>query len=130
MRTIQNRKKKGRHHGPAANTEHRAHEAVTALRRGDTDPDFCIQHINTYLTEHPGDGHRRLRTTAEEITELVERYYLRSAKTWLVCLRNGNTDSAHGAKQLREDLARARKTLADIGTSEKQLASFLSVQTA
>jgi hypothetical protein len=64
-------------------------------------------------------------TSEEELAQLLIDGYVAEAKMWLGFARNRNDESESSVSYCREYVAKAGKTLSDIGTSEEEISALL-----
>lgn len=100
-----------------------ARECLVELRQGTRNGWVLVQKMRQYISDG-GICLRDLGTNTEEICALVEEGAKIRAFTLLRELREEGWDKAEFVSVIRESVAEANCSLADIGTSEQELASF------
>ena len=103
-----------------------AYKWLDFLRNGADQYDSFIE----YVREEALKGNLSLAdigTSEEELETLRVKGCTIAAHKWLDLLRNGTDDYDSHIEYVREEVRKGKLSLADIGTSEKELASFVKV---
>jgi uncharacterized membrane protein len=103
-----------------------AQEWLGFLRNGTSEYDPLIG----YVREEAAKGNLSLAdigTSEEELAQLRVKGCMTAAQEWLGFLRNGASDYDLLIEYVREEATKGNLSLADIGTSEEELASFRKV---
>lgn len=106
----------------------RAEEArrhLDTLRKG-TDDYVSVQRYLYREVRKGGLSLADIGTSKEELGELCAKGCRIRAKMWLNALRTGLGEPNAMSQLIHEDLRKGELSLADIGTSEEELASFLA----
>lgn len=107
------------------NRTEEARRHLDTLRRG-TDDYMSVQRYLYRDLRKGGLSLVDIGTSEEELTELCVKGCRIRAKMWFNALRTGLGEPNAMVKLIRDDLRKGGLSLADIGTSEEELSTFLS----
>jgi hypothetical protein len=93
-------------------------------RNRNDDNELNIGYCREYLAK-AGKTFSDIGTNEEELSQLLIDGYVAKAKMWLVFARERNNNNKLNIGYCRDYLAKAAKTLSDIGTSEEEISALL-----
>lgn len=98
---------------------------LDTARQSSGDNSYAVDEIRACLKE-AGIPLEQAGTSEEELAKLLVEGYKAEAKVWLGYARNSSSDNSFNVFGVRDYAAKAGVTLAEIGTSEEELATLLT----